>query len=133
MSDLGLLASDLLPPLKSPPKPLNRSNDGNVIFHTQGRRIYLNTLPKPCKGLSRQGRFSYVTHTRSLCALDRNSVLKEGGTGVYEGRACKLGRFRLMTEEDLQDYFEERRKQPESKPVEPPAIEEVVDENAETD
>ena len=108
-------------------------DDSNVVFHTQGRRIYLNTLPKPCKGLSRHGRFSHVTHMRSLCALDRISVLQEGGTGAYEGRACKLGRFRPMTEEGLHDYFDKRAKKPESKSVEPPPIEDVVDDDAGTD
>lgn len=108
-------------------------NDDIVIFHVQGGRIYLNVLARTCKGLSREGRFSYVTHTRSICAYDQINVLKESGTGIYEGRACKLGRFRPMTSEELADFYRELREPPPSKRLEPPPIEDVVGEKPETE
>jgi len=106
-------------------------NDGNVIFYMQGRKIYLNTLLKSCKGLSLDGRFSFVTHTRSLCRLDSINVLKDSGSGVYEGRACKLGRFKSVTEEDIQDFYERLHKLPEAEPTELPPVQDVTGDDAE--
>lgn len=106
-------------------------NDDNVIFFMQGRKIYLNTLPRSCKGLSRDGRFSFVTHTRSLCKFDSINVLKDSGSGVYEGRACKLGRFKSVTEEEIQDFYETLHKLPEAKPTELPPVQDVLGDEAE--
>jgi hypothetical protein len=72
-------------------------DDNYIVFQVQGRRNYLNALPKSCKGLSRDGRFSYETYTRSLCERDTIRVLKESGGGAYEGRSCKLGRFQPIS------------------------------------
>ena len=83
-------------------------DDNYVLFRVQGRRLYLNALPKSCKGLSRDRRFSYETYTRSLCERDTIRVLREAGGGIYDGRACKLGRFQPITEEDLVDFIKER-------------------------
>jgi len=101
-------------------------DDNYVLFRVQGRRLYLNALPKSCKGLSRDRRFSYETYTRSLCEQDTIRVLREAGGGIYDGRACKLGRFQPITEEDLVDFIKERSVTPEPKAVEVPDLEEVV-------
>jgi hypothetical protein len=101
-------------------------DDNYVLFRVQGRRLYLNALPKSCKGLSRDRRFSYETYTRSLCERDMIRVLKEAGGGVYEGRACKLGRFQPITEEELVDFIEDRSVTPKPGAVEAPDLEEVV-------
>lgn len=108
-------------------------NDEVVIFHMQGRKIFLNNLTRTCKGLSRDKRFSFVTHTRSLCALDRINVLKESGSGFYEGRACKLGRFRPATEDDIADIYEQQHKIPEAQPVELPPVQDVTGDDTEGD
>ena len=99
-------------------------NDRNIIFYMRGSKIFLNTLPKPCKGLSRERRFTYVSHSRSLCRLDRISVLKDSGFGAYAGRSCKLGRFLPVTKEDIAFKFAQQRNMPEA-PVEAPPIEEL--------
>jgi hypothetical protein len=101
-------------------------DDNHVVFRVQGRRLYLNALPKSCKGLSRDRRFSYETYTRSLCEQDTIRVLREAGGGVYDGRACKLGRFQQITEAELVDFIEDRTVTPEPKAVEVPDLEEVV-------
>ena len=108
-------------------------NDSNVVFHMQGRKIYLNTLPRSCRGLSRERRFSFVTHTRSLCESDRISVLKDSGLGVYEGRSCKLGRFQLATEQDIADFYKQLHPIPEPKPVDPPPVQDVMSDEADDD
>ena len=101
-------------------------DDNYVLFRVQGRRLYLNALPKSCKGLSRDRRFSYETYTRSLCEQDTIRVLREAGGGVYDGRACKLGRFQQITEAELVDFIEDRTVTPEPEAVEAPDLEEVV-------
>ena len=101
-------------------------DDNHVVFHVQGRRIFLNALPKSCIGLSRDRRFSYETYTRSLCARDKIRILKEAGDGIYEGRACSLGRFQPITEEDLADFFRDRTAPREPQDMESAEVEEVV-------
>jgi hypothetical protein len=101
-------------------------DDNYVLFRVQGRRLYLNALPKSCKGLSRDRRFSYETYTRSLCERDTIRVLKEASDGVYEGRACKLGRFQQITEDELVEFIRDRSVTPEPTAIEAPDLEEVV-------
>ncbi len=100
-------------------------DDRNIVFRMTGRKIYLNTLPSPCRGLSRERRFSYVVHTSSLCERDHIRILEDSGFGLHEGRACRLGRFRPVTEDDLEYWIKSQRKEPEPEPVEPSAIEDL--------
>ncbi len=108
-------------------------DDRNIVFRMSGSKIYLNTLRSACKGLSRERRFSYVVHTRSLCSRDHIRILEDSGFGLREGRVCRLGRFRLVTEEDLEFWIRSQRKEPEPEPVAPPSIEKVGDSNEEND
>lgn len=108
-------------------------DDVNIVFYMRGSKIYLNTLPSACKGLSHERRFTYETFARSLCVLDKIKVLMDSGAGAYEGRACKLGRFQLVTEEDIVYLFEQRQKIPEAERVDPPPVEELIIDDAEND
>lgn len=101
-------------------------DDNHVLFELQGRRLYLNALPNSCVGLSRDRRFSFETHTRSLCALDKIRVLREAGGGVYAGRACSLGRFQPITVEDLDMLFPRDVAPPESEKTDSADVEDVV-------
>ncbi len=101
-------------------------DDSNIIFYMRGSKIYLNTLPKTCKGLSDERRFTYGSYTRSLCEFDRINVLKDSTFGAYEGRACKLGRFRLVTQDDVAYLFDQRHRVPEAERVDPPPVEELI-------
>lgn len=102
-------------------------DDNHVVFEIQGRRLFLNVLPKTCQGLSRDGRFSYDTYTRSLCASDKIRILRESGNTFYEGKSCSLGRFRPMSREELEEYFEDRIVEPAPEKVAAPDVEEVVE------
>ena len=104
-------------------------NDSNIIFEMQGKKLYQNTLPRSCRGLSREERFSYTTHTRSLCANDLITVLNDSGMGMIEGRACKLGRFRPTTEEEVGEFVQRLYAPPEARMPEPPPPREVVSED----
>lgn len=105
-------------------------DDNYVVFEIQGRRLFLNALPKSCVGLSRDRRFSYDTYTRSLCALDKIRILREAGNTFYESKSCSLGRFQPITYEELQLFIDERTAKPEPKPEkpEPAEVEDVVKE-----
>ena len=99
-------------------------NDSMIVFYMRGTRIYLNVLPKPCKGLADERRFTYGSYTRSLCELDRINVLKDSTFGAYGGKSCKLGRFLPITDEDAADLFNQQDRVPEPKRVDPPPVEE---------
>lgn len=111
-------------------------NDRNIVFFMRGNKIYLNTLPSECRGLSREGRFSYVSYSNRLCRSDRINVMSDSGFGVHYGRSCKLGMFRPVTKEDLADLFDRPDQPIKTKEVEAPEVEDVVaeeDESAEED
>ena len=78
-------------------------DDRNIVFYMRGSTIYLNVLPRECRGLSHQRRFSYTTVTRSLCNSDSIRVLRETGFGLEEGRSCRLGLFHPTTDEQISD------------------------------
>ena len=99
-------------------------DDSNVVFYMRGTKVYLNTLPKPCKGLADERRFTYGSFTRSLCEFDRISVLKDSTFGAYEGRSCKLGRFIPVTQEEAAYFFHPQDRVTEPEPVDPPPVEE---------
>ena len=107
-------------------------NDRNIVFFMRGKKIYLNTLPRPCRGLSREGRFSYVSYMNNLCRSDRINVMYDSGFGLQQGRMCQLGRFRLVTREDLADMFEKPQQPIKTKEVETPEVEDVVAEDEES-
>ncbi|MDJ0905602.1 MAG: hypothetical protein QNI96_06250 [Woeseiaceae bacterium] len=101
-------------------------NDNYIVFEIQGRRLYLNALPKSCTGLSKNRRFSWEISTRSLCARDKIRVLREGGNTVFEGRSCSLGRFRPVTFEELMEFTQGAKRAPEPQEVEAADVEDVV-------
>ena len=103
-------------------------NDDYVVFWIQGRRLFLNALPKSCKGLSRDRRFSFETSTRSLCVRDKIRVLEESASGFYEGRFCTLGLFYPMSEEDLASFIQDRTVTPQPEEVESADVEDIVKE-----
>lgn len=103
-------------------------DDNHVVFEIQGRRLFLNELSSTCSGLSRDGRFSYDTYTRSLCARDKIRVLRESSNRIYETRSCSLGRFQPITREDLDNFYRDRAVTPEPQDVEPAEVEDVVNE-----
>lgn len=106
-------------------------NDANILFIMRRNRIYLNTLRSRCTGLARRGSFAYSTQTRSLCELERITVIEGGGIGRPLGRTCSLGQFQRVTIEDLEARFTRPVPQPEK--VATPEIEDVTGENTEKD
>ena len=97
-------------------------DDQNILFYMRGAAIYLNHLPKPCKRLSRDGRFMYRTSVARICRYDLINVLNDTGAGVTAGRACKLGSFYAITKEDVEKLKTPAEVAPKSiPPVEPEA------------
>lgn len=100
-------------------------DDNHIVFEIQGRRLFLNVLPKSCTGLSQDRRFSYEISTRSLCVHDKIRVLRESGRGVYEGKSCSLGRFQPVTVEELVAFEQDRFQSPAPQKVESADVEDV--------
>ena len=105
-------------------------DDSSIIFDMRGRTIYLNILPRQCRGLAREGRFSYRSSSGSLCHLDSIRILYGTATGIREGASCGLGYFQEVTEEDLELILEREPPPPQAEPL-PPA--EPEDMSKETD
>jgi len=105
-------------------------NDNNVLFYMMGSKLYLNILPRTCKGLSRERRFSYTTMGRSLCSSDTIRILSGSGGNLHEGMQCRLGRFYPTTKEEVAAARERSTQPPQA---EPPAGAEVEEVGKETD
>jgi hypothetical protein len=103
-------------------------DDRNIVFYMRGSKVYINVLPRECRGLSHQRRFSYTTVTRSLCSSDSIRVLRETGYGIEEGRSCRLGLFHPTTEEQISAYKQRSLEVPEAKPPTLPEPQEVTSE-----
>ena len=44
-------------------------DDLRILFYMRGKPDYLSILPRQCRGLSREGRFSYRVSANTLCQL----------------------------------------------------------------
>lgn len=86
-------------------------DDQHILFFMSGKTVYINRLPKPCRGLSHQRRFSYSTHSRTLCNFDAIRVLSDVGGSMFEGRSCRLGSF-VLTSKEAVDAARERSEEP---------------------
>lgn len=105
-------------------------DDRNILFHTSGKRVYHNILPRRCSGLAREDRFSYSTTIGSLCDLDTINVLHRDISGFRQGIACRIGLFHEITEEDAKALKEGPATQPQAKPLPMPTPKEIgVDED----
>ena len=76
-------------------------DDNTIIFKASSSRYYVNFLPRSCRGLAREGRFSYETITTRLCEGDSIRTLQDIGGRLQEGMLCRLGRFYPATQDDL--------------------------------
>lgn len=76
-------------------------DDRNIVFHMQGKDIYLNKLPRRCPGLRISDSFSYRNTTGQLCNVDLISVLDNFGGELRRGPSCGLGEFFPITEDEL--------------------------------
>ena len=99
-------------------------DDHHILFFMSGNTVYINRLPRTCNGLSREGRFSYTTSSRSLCSFDNIRILSDAGGGLHEGRSCRLGLFALTSIEAVEDA---RKRALEAPPIKEPAGAEIED------
>jgi hypothetical protein len=77
-------------------------DDQHVLFYMFGKTIYLNALERRCRGLARERRFAYSTYSGSLCSFDTIEVLLDFGGDLQTGASCRLGRFFLTSEEEIE-------------------------------
>ena len=74
-------------------------DDRHIAFYLRGGDILVNRLPRECRSLARENRFSYRTSTGQLCSIDSITVLSNFGGGLSRGASCGLGRF-IPADED---------------------------------
>ena len=65
--------------------------DSVIDFHTNGNKVYRNTLPISCPSLGFEERFLYKTSTSQICSVDIITVLQS--PGLSQGASCGLGKF----------------------------------------
>jgi hypothetical protein len=107
-------------------------DDLRILFYMRGGSDYVNILPRQCRGLSREGRFSYRVSANTLCQQDSIRVLRYGGTGFEEGNSCRLGSFHEVTEEDIEMILDPEPRLPPPKPLPSAEPEEIIKETDES-
>ncbi len=100
-------------------------DDLNIIFFMVGSKTYHNILPRQCHGLAREERFSYETRSGNLCNLDTIRILYQGGSGLQQGNACRLGLFHPISREDADALTEKSHEPPQAEPIPLPEPEEI--------
>ncbi len=76
-------------------------DDYNILFYMRGPDIYHVRLPNRCPGLRIADSFMYSTSLNVLCDLDIIRPLRNFGGGFRPGVGCGMGRFRLITKEEV--------------------------------
>ncbi|TDJ44671.1 MAG: hypothetical protein E2O52_07815 [Gammaproteobacteria bacterium] len=77
-------------------------DDQAILFYMRRSTIFLNKLPRRCSGLRMSGTFSYDTRTGELCNVDIIHVVNHFGGGFRRGVGCGLGKFKPITEEQVE-------------------------------
>ena len=107
-------------------------DDSSILFYMRGKTVYLNILRRPCRGLAREGRFSYRASGSSLCHLDSIRILYGTASGMREGASCGLGYFQEVTEEDIESLLEREPAPPQAEPLPPAEPEDITKETDES-
>jgi hypothetical protein len=68
-------------------------DDRTIDFELTGRRVYRNTLPFRCSGLSFNRSIRHNSRTSQLCSL--NTITVNSGVG-WGGPSCQLGQFQPL-------------------------------------
>lgn len=71
-------------------------DDRTIDFEVGMHKIYRNTLPHDCPGLSSAGKYLHETSTAEICSVDMIKVLYSFGTSLSQGPSCGLGKFQPM-------------------------------------
>ena len=83
------------------------ANDRSVLFYRSGVRIYLNILEQQCRGLQRNGLFSYRIRggirVARLCDSDAITVIDKLTNSA--GATCRLSVFHPVSEAQADDIL----------------------------
>jgi len=101
-------------------------DDSSILFYVSGTNAYHNILPRRCRGLLRENRFSYHVSGGRLCQLDSIRILYYGGGGLQEGASCSLGYFHKVTEEDIELLLNREPAPPQPNPLPSAEPEEII-------
>ena len=90
-------------------------DERTILFRMRGGEYFVNYLPRDCRSLVREERFSYRSSGGRLCHVDTIRVLEQFGGFIQEGMSCGLGSFYPITGEEAEFLAlepEERRGRP---------------------
>lgn len=76
-------------------------DDSTIIFFMGGSNVYINFLPRSCRGLARYKRIAYETSGGRLCRQDRIAVIYDS-SGEDIGLPCPLGEFHRIDRESAE-------------------------------
>ncbi len=99
-------------------------NDLSILFFTKGKTVYLNILPKQCKGLSRDRRISYSSSVGRLCISDNIRILSDMGGASRKAEPADSDIF-TTTKEGIQAAIDALYDPTEPAPVPPAEVEEI--------
>lgn len=69
-------------------------DDRTIDFEMTGRRVYRNSLPFRCTGLTFNSAVRHNSRSSQLCSM--NSITPRAPGGGWAGATCQLGRFQPM-------------------------------------
>ena len=72
----------------------------HIAFELNNHLVYVNTLPRPCPGLTPNKAILYKPTLNQLCNVDLITVLESFGSGFFQGASCGLGKFEPMSKAD---------------------------------
>lgn len=76
----------------------NIPDNRTINFEAGSRRMFANSLPNECPGLSFNRAIKINSRTSQLCSVDSITVITGGGG--QRGATCPLGRFQPMVRVD---------------------------------
>ncbi len=91
-------------------------DDRTIIFHMRHQKIFVKHLPHRCFGLRMAGAFSYRSVTARLCDIDTIRVVNSFDRQPDAGPSCGLGKFRPVTEEEVEMLKNKEAEKPPQAP-----------------
>ncbi len=91
-------------------------DDRNVLIYLSGRKIFHNVLRNTCRGLKRQGTFSYNSSDGQMCEGDGISGITDAWDDVRPMAQCWLGVHNRISREQADAMRDAAKRGPKIEP-----------------
>jgi hypothetical protein len=93
-------------------------NDRYIVFHLNGKELWLVQLPVRCPGMTATSTLSFEKDQNRLCEWDSVRTVNEDGIGGFRlGPKCNLPKFEPVSVEQV-DMLKQHIRNPGPKPPE---------------